>query len=84
MQEVREEKNLGILIDDRLKFHKQTAAVFSKASQMLVVLQHSFASLNESTLLLLYWSVVRQFLEYGNAIWYPFGKANQKCLEQMQ
>ena len=37
MQEVKEEKDLGIVIDDDLKFHKQTAAAISKASQMQAV-----------------------------------------------
>ena len=29
MQEVREEKDLGILIDDELKFHEQRVAAIS-------------------------------------------------------
>ena len=53
MQEVREEKDLNILIDNKLKFHKQTAAAISKASQMLAVIRHSFANINEFTLPLL-------------------------------
>ena len=84
MQVVREEKDLGILIDDELKFHKQTAASISKASQMLAVVRRSFANLDESTLPLLYRSLVRPFLEYGNAIWGPFGKVDQKNLERVQ
>ena len=35
IQGVREEKDLGIVIDDDLKLQKQTAAAISKASQML-------------------------------------------------
>ena len=62
---VREEKDLGIIIDDQLKFHQQTAAAISKASQMLAVVRRSFATLDEFTLPLLYKSMVRPFLEYG-------------------
>ena len=85
MQELREEKDLGILIDDKLKFHKQMTAVISKASKILAVVWHSYTNLNKSTLLLLYQSLVRSFLEYGNAIWGPFGKVHQKspvCVQQ--
>ena len=30
LDQVKEEKDLGVLIDDELKFHKQTAAVIKK------------------------------------------------------
>ena len=78
------EKDLGILCDNELKFHEQTAAAISKASQMLAVVWRSFANLDESTLPLLYLPVVRPLLEYGNAIWGPFGKIDQECLERVQ
>ena len=64
MQEVREEKDLGIVINDDLKFHnKQTAEAISKASQMLAVMRRSFANLDEFTLPPLYRTVTRPFLE---------------------
>ena len=79
-----EEKDLGIVIDRQLNFHKQTAAATSKASKMLAVVRRSFANVDEFTLPLLYKSMVRPFLEYGNSIWGPFSKGDQKLLERIQ
>ena len=73
-----EEKDLGIVVDDHLKFHQQTAAAAAKISQMLAVVKLSFANLDETTLPLLYKSMVRPFLQYGNAIWGVFEKLDQK------
>ena len=44
-----EEKDLGIVIDRQLKFHRQTAAAVSKASQMLAVVRRSFAKIDETS-----------------------------------
>ncbi|XP_043216652.1 uncharacterized protein LOC122378954 [Amphibalanus amphitrite] len=79
-----EERDLGIIIDRQLRFHKQTAAAVAKASQILAVIRRSFANLDEFTLPLLFKALVRPFLEFGNAIWGPFSKEDQKRLERVQ
>ena len=79
-----EERDLGVIIDKELRFRKQAAAAVSKASQMLAVVRRSFANIDEITLPLLYKSMVRPFLEYGNTIWGPFSKLDQKQLERVQ
>ena len=81
---VDEERDLGIIIDSELKFHTQTAAAVSKASQLLAVIKRSFAHIDETTLPLLYKALVRPFLEFGNAVWGPFSKGDQKRLEKVQ
>ena len=53
----------------------------SKASQLLAVIAH----IDETTLPLLYKAlIVRPFLEFGNAVWGPFSKGDQKRLEKVQ
>ena len=84
IQEVREERDLGVVVDDELKFHQHMAAAIAKASQMLAVVRRSFANLDEVALPLLFKTVVRPFLEYGNTIWGPFGKVDRKRLKRMQ
>ena len=54
LEQVTEEKNLGILIDDELKFHKQIAATTKKANDVLGLLKKSFTLLDKITLPLLY------------------------------
>ena len=84
VEAVAEERDLGVVIDRQLKFHRQTAAAISKASQMLAVVRRSFANIDETTLPLLYKTMVRPFLEFGNKIWGPFGKTDQRQLERVQ
>ena len=84
LEEVDEERDLGITIDSKLKFHQQTASAVSKASQMLAVMRRSFANLDELILPLLFKAMVRPTLEYGNTIWGPFSKTEQKQVEQVQ
>ena len=51
---------------------------------MLTVVKRSFANVDELTLLLLFKTIIRPVLEYGNTIWVPFGKDDQKRLERVQ
>ena len=81
---VTEEKDLGIVIDQGLKFHSQAAKASSKANQVLGVIRKAFDNLDHETLPLLYKSLVRPLLEYGNPIWGPFYKTDQIMLEQVQ
>ena len=65
-----EEKDLGVVVvDDSLKFHRHTAAAVKKANSVLGVIKKSFTTLDTTTLPLLYKSIVRPRLEYGNVIW---------------
>ena len=66
LKQVMEEKDLGVIMDQELKFHHQTAAVVKKANCMLAVIKNSFAVLNIFTLPLLFKALIRPLLEYGN------------------
>ena len=84
LEEVDYEKDLGILIDSQLKFHQHTAAAVKKANQILGIIKRSFALLDEFSLPLLYKSMVRPHLEYGNVIWGPHFKLDQQAVERVQ
>ena len=84
LHEVDHEKDLGIIMGQELKFRKQTAAAAAKASQMLAVVKRSFALIDVYTLPLLFKTLVRPHLEYGNIAWGPFLKTDQRRLEQVQ
>ena len=81
---VENEKDLGIIIDRQMKFKHQASAAVSKASQMLAVVRRSFANIDHFTLPLLFKTIVRPHLEYGNIIWGPFNKGDQKLVERVQ
>ena len=84
LEQVKEEKDLGVLIDAELKFHKQTAAAVKKANSVLGLIKKSFINLDQELLPMLYKSLVRPHLEYGNVIWAPFYKEDHKSIERVQ
>ena len=66
LEQVTKEKDLGVLVDDKLKFHRPTAAAVKMANAILGLLKKSFVLFDEVTLPLLYQSLVRRHLQYGN------------------
>ena len=81
---ISSEKDLGVLIDDTLKFHLQTAAATKKANQVLGVIKRSYQTRDTLTMSTLYKSMVRPHLEYGNVIWGPFYAGDKKAVESVQ
>ena len=84
LDKVHEEKDLGVIIDDELKFHQHTASVSKKANQILGVIKRSFNTRDPRTISTLYKSMVRPHLEYGNAIWGPHFQADIIKVESVQ
>ena len=78
------EKDLGVIIDDKLKFHIHTATATKKANQILGIIKKSFRTRDAKTIDMLYKSMVRPHLEYGNVIWGPDYKTDIKKLEAVQ
>ncbi len=71
LESVKEEKDLGVLIDEELKFHKYVSAAVSKANRTLGIVKRTFDTLDMELLPIVYKHQVRPHLEYGNAIWHP-------------
>ena len=78
------EKDLGVQIDDCLKFREQAAAAVAKGFQILSVIRRSFLTLDSTTLPLLFKTLVRPHLEFGNVIWGPYNRADQQQVERVQ
>ena len=81
---VKEEKDLGVVADNRLKFRKHAASAVKQANKVLGLIKHSFTALDDTTLPLLYTSMVRPHLEYGNIIWGPHFKEDMKAVERVK
>ena len=79
LQQVTEEKELGVIMDQELKYHRQTAAAIKKEKRMLAIIKNSFA-VNFFTLTLLFKVLVRPLMQYGNIIWDPHYKLDQHAL----
>ena len=50
---VSQEKDLGVLVDNELKFHQHTASVVAKANYLLAIINKSFINLDTVMLPLL-------------------------------
>ena len=84
LQETDAEKDLGVKVDTHLKFRDHAAAAASKGNQILAVIRRSFRRIDKTTLPILYKTLVRPHLEYGNLSWGPFNRADQILLEKVQ
>ena len=78
------EKDLGVTVDDKLKFHVHAVAAAKKANQMLGIIKRTYITRDAETIATLYKSMVRPHLEYGNAIWGPCYKGDLKLIEGVQ
>lgn len=81
---ITSEKDLGVMVDDKLKFHVHTAAATKKANQVLGVIKRTYKTRDKETITTLYKSMVRPHLEYGNAIWGPCYMGDLKLVEGVQ
>ena len=78
------ERDMGVYMDSDLKFRKQAAAAVSKASQVMAVIRRSFQLFDKTTLPMLFKTLVRPQLVYGNIVWGPFNRAGQQRVERVQ
>ena len=78
LEEVSEEKGLGVIIDKELKFRSHTALVVNKANRMLGLIRIFLLTFLGSAFINLYKVLIRPILEYGNTIWGPFYTIDSK------
>ncbi|KAI8477552.1 hypothetical protein Bbelb_035050 [Branchiostoma belcheri] len=78
IMETEEEKDLGVIVDSKLTFHSQSARAANKGNQLLGLIKRSFYNLDEHTIPILYKTMVRPHLEYGNVIWGPHSSIRQQ------
>ena len=62
-------KDLGIVIDDQLKFQHHIHNQTKKANQKLGMIKRSFGYIDKEMFLSLFKSIVRPHLEYGSNVW---------------
>ena len=79
-----EEKDLGIIFQENLKFDIQISECVGIANKVLGLIKRSVFHLDRDLLLKLYKSLVRPIIDYGNVIWFPYTKKNKKLIENVQ
>ena len=84
IKEVEQEKDLGIIFQQDLKFDQHVSMVVNKANRVLGLIKRTFAYLDKNTFLCLYKSLIRSHLDYGDTIWNPVLKRHIRMVENVQ
>ncbi|CAL4121882.1 unnamed protein product, partial [Meganyctiphanes norvegica] len=79
-----EERDLGVLIDDKLEFDKHIRGIVNKANRMLGLIRIGFSCLDEEIFMNLYPVLVRPLLEYCVQVWSPYKQKYINLIEGVQ
>lgn len=81
---VTEQRDLGVIIDNKLKFANHINAITSKATAALGFIKRFCYDISDTqTLKTLYYSLVQSHLEYCSVVWLPFEKVYKDKIERI-
>ena len=84
IQKVKAEKDLGVIIDDKMKFREHITQEVNIANRNLGIIFRTFSYMDKEMFLNLYKSMVRPHIEYATQIWSIIYKKDTVILENVQ
>ena len=84
LEEISEEKDLGVLISNNLKFDLHVKHATAKATQILGQLKRTFKYWTPANFRTIFSAYVRPHMEYAAPIWSPYRKKDINKLEKVQ
>ena len=78
------EKDLGIIIDEHLSFEDHMKSKINKANSISGLIRRTMTHLDKASFKLLFTTLVRPHLEYGNAVWSPHLRKHVEAIENVQ
>jgi len=84
IQQTNQEKDLGVIFDENMKFNLHISSIVKKANQKLGMIRRSFEYMDKQMFLMIYKTLIRPTLEYATVIWSPWMKKDIVSIEQVQ
>ena len=84
LQQVHQEKDIGVIIDDKLNFEAHISEKVKKATSMFAIIRRTFQYLDEKSFIPLYKTLVRSHLDYASSVWFPFKEKYSELIEGVQ
>ena len=81
---VTSEKDLGVLFDGSMNFDLHIYGCINRSNRLIGIIYRSFDFLDIGTFIIMYKTVIRPILEYGNVVWSPIFKRQSVALEKVQ
>ncbi len=84
LEYVDKESDLGLIIDDKLKFENHIESKINKANKIMGLIMRLFSFLDKDMFSKLFKSMVRPHLEFSHPTWYPITKKLKIQIENVQ
>ena len=84
LKNVKEEKDLGVIVDEDLNFKNHISSKISKANSMIFLIKTCFKYLDTDMFKTLYKTLIRPHLEYASPVWSPVFKYEIQRIEGVQ
>ena len=84
LKNVQEEKDLGVIVDEKLSFKSHISSKISKANSMIHIVKNSFKYLDAAMFKLLFKSIIRPHLEYASPVWSPITQGEKNRIKGVQ